>query len=116
MPTEENTSLAGFEKLSELINDSSVNRSVDVKDNLEISANLQNTKMQYITDNIRKLSTEEKTSLADFEKILELINDSSVNTATIAELAKAQEKQILLSCNNSASIMNLNEFTKTTKD
>ena len=89
--------------------------SIEVKDNLEISANLQDTKMQYITDTSRKLSTEEKTSLADFEKISELINDSSVNTAIITELTKVQEKQVLLSCNNSASIMNLNEFIKTTK-
>ena len=60
--------------------------SVSVKDDLEIPANHQDTKMLYIPDDIRKLSTEENTRLASTEKntslaslelISELVNDSN---------------------------------------
>ena len=98
LSTEKNTSLAGLEK-----------------DDLEIPSNHQDTKTLYTTDDICKLSTEENASVAGLKKISGLVNDSSVNTATITELAKAQEKQILLSFNKSASIKNLNEFNKATE-
>ena len=109
LSTEEDTSLADIGLMSESVNDS--NGIVDMKDSLEISANHPYAKKQYIKVDT-ELSTGKNTGLADFEKLSELINDSSTNTATIAELAKAQGKQFQLSFNNSASIINLSEFNR----
>ena len=87
----------------------------NVSNNLSKSANHQDTLMQDMSKDIRKLSTEKNASLAGLEKIPQLVEESSVYTTAIADLTKVQKKQNSLIINNSASLIELKELFSTTQ-
>ena len=65
----------------------------DVSVNLIRSTHQQDEVMQEISNDIRKLSTAKNGSLADFEKIPQLIKDSSEYATILSNMAACQKKQ-----------------------
>ena len=108
---EMNTEIMSVRKDLKIL-DSGIN---NVSNNLSKSANHQDTLMQVMSNDIRKLSTEKNASLAGLEKIPQLVEESSVYTTAIADLTKVQKKQNSLIINNSASLIELKELFSTTQ-
>ena len=87
----------------------------NVSTNMVKSAYQQDEIMQEISNDIRKLSTVKNGNLADFDKIPQLVKDSSEYAAILSNVAACQKKQNSVIDTNSSSLIELKDQLKSTQ-